>query len=113
MNDYEKMLEHCKRLDVTIKRNIERREKARQTINKAYKVFTKVFEKEFVIAFDTLQEVQNFLVWKTVELWNECNADNELLGYVPQCNVSSYEEAKERTRKFYIVEKDNKKIKVA
>lgn len=113
MTDYNKMLEHCKKLSEQVRKNIAEREEAKKTLNKAFKVFKNVCEKEFVIAFDSLSEVENWIEKKSIQLWKDSKADFDLLGKHIPCNVKSLEEARNRVNKFYRVEKDSKKIKVA
>lgn len=113
MANYDRMLAHCKKLSEQVRKNIAEREEAKKTMNKAFKVFQKVSEKEFVIAFDTLSEVKNWFEKKSIQLWKDSKADDEILGKHISFNVESLEEARCRVYKFYKVEKDNKKIKVA
>ena len=113
MTDYDKMLLHCKNLSERVRKNIAEREEARKTINNKIKVFTN--DSEFVIAFATLPEVEEWIEKKSIQLWEESKADFALLGKHIPCNVKSLEEARNRVNRFYRIaaEKDSEKIKVA
>jgi len=81
----------------------QKQDTSKKDTSKKIKLYTD-WSTEPVISFDTMGEIQNYLLKKAKKLWKKCKLEVRVLGHRAPCNadLTSFDKCLERIRHFYI-----------